>query len=45
MALPGYSIAVKALADGRVAEVTPLLFGRARLHAGPAGVLWYADEW
>lgn len=38
-------LAEKPLPGGRVAQVTPLTFGRARLHVGPAGALWYSDEW
>lgn len=37
----------RTLPDGRVLEVTPLTFGRARLHVTrPEGVgMWYDDEW
>jgi hypothetical protein len=35
----------RELPDGRTIEVTPLTFGRARLHIGPTGEQWYNDEW
>jgi len=33
------------LPDGRVVEVIPLTFGRARLCIGPKGSLGYDDAW
>ena len=35
----------RLLPDGRELTVTPLTFGRARLHIGVVGELWYQDEW
>ncbi len=35
----------RSLADGRLIDVTPLTFGRARLQIGPAGEPWYDDGW
>lgn len=38
-------LAEKPLSDGRVAQVLPLTFGRARLCVGEVGLLWYDDAW
>jgi hypothetical protein len=35
----------RTLPDGRILDVMPLTFGRARLHIGPAGALFYDDGW
>jgi hypothetical protein len=35
----------RLLADGRLIDVTPLTFGRARLHIGPADDDAYTNEW
>ena len=35
----------RLLPDGRRLTVTPLTYGRARLHVGPDGALYYDDEW
>lgn len=35
----------RTLDDGRLVAVMPLLFGRARLGIGPAGVQWFSDVW
>jgi hypothetical protein len=33
------------LGDGRTVSVEPLTFGRARLHIGQTGSLFYDDSW
>lgn len=33
------------LPDGRIIDVTPLTYGRARVHIGPDDSQWYTDEW
>lgn len=39
-------IATRTLADGRRLDVTPLTFGRAKLHlAAPGNFTDYLDEW
>lgn len=38
-------LAKKSFSDGRVAEVIPLVFGRARLSVGKAGAMGYDDVW
>ena len=38
-------LAERDLGDGRILQVVPLGFGRARLHIGPKGVMWYQDGW
>jgi hypothetical protein len=35
----------KAITGGRIIDVTPLTFGRARLHIGPADAWCYTDAW
>jgi hypothetical protein len=35
----------RLLDGGRIIDVTPLTYGRARLHIGPADELYYTDEW
>jgi hypothetical protein len=35
----------KALPDGRVAEIAPLLFGRARILVGEPDSRFYDDAW
>lgn len=35
----------RTLPDGRIVDVTPLTYGRARLHVGPADDWAYTDEW
>lgn len=43
---PEYFVyARRSLADGRVAEVIPLTFGRARRCIGPADRPFYEDGW
>lgn len=38
--------AVKYLTDGRRIDVTPMTYGKGRLHIAPtADALWYDDEW
>jgi hypothetical protein len=43
--LPSGVLFRKAIPGGRVIDVTPLTFGRARLHIGPADDYAYTDEW
>lgn len=39
-------LAEKRLADGRLAEIIPLTYGRARLTVRTEwGTLWHDDEW
>jgi hypothetical protein len=38
-------LAEKPLPDGRMAQVYPLTFGRARLGVGQPDQQWYDDEW
>jgi len=35
----------RTLPDGRLVDVTPLTFGRARLHIGPPDSWCYDDSW
>lgn len=35
----------RAVPGGRIIDVTPLTFGRARVHIGPADDDAYTDEW
>jgi len=38
-------IAERILPDGRLLQVIPLTFGRARLCVGPADSMTYDDNW
>lgn len=38
-------IAERTLPDSRIAHVSPLAFGRARLSVGAAGSIIYQDQW
>ncbi len=38
-------IAARAMPNGRVAHIYPLILGRARLGVGPATSMVYDDEW
>lgn len=40
------SFTIKDLPDGRRIDVTPMTFGKGRLHVAPSfDALWYDDEW
>ncbi len=40
-----YLIMRRELDDGRLIDVVPLTFGRARLHIGPSDSPFYDDGW
>ncbi|MGH9001490.1 MAG: hypothetical protein ACRDYV_00005 [Acidimicrobiia bacterium] len=42
---PGYVLVHRHLPAGRVVDVEPLLYGRARLHLGPDGSGFYSDSY
>jgi hypothetical protein len=43
--LPDGVLYRRLLGDGRMIDVTPLTFGRARLHIGPVDADAYTDAW
>jgi hypothetical protein len=40
-----YEIAKKELPDGKELTVIPLTYGRARLHVGERGSMFFDDGW